>query len=91
MSEQGLDVEPHATRGNLRFWSARGVTMSAVKDTGPRVGGGVVEIDDLHEFTEYVRLRMPGATVLIHAYGLRAVEYDTAADAGPKLDWDDWT
>lgn len=86
----GAVAEP-MQRGNLRFWAARGVTMSAVGSTGPRVGGGVVEIDDLLEFANYVKMRMPGATVLVHEYGLRALDYDNGANAGPKLDWDDWT
>lgn len=69
------------TRGALRFWNARGVVLPA----GDR---NEISVDDLKEFAEYVSLRMPGAVVQVHAFGLRATQYE--GTDGPRLDWRDW-
>jgi hypothetical protein len=46
-------------------------------------------LDELQEFIDWTRRHMPDATILVHAYGLRAVR--TQGEGGPKLEWDDWT
>lgn len=72
-------------------WSLRGLILTAVGETGPRVKGGVLDLDELALFVHRVRTEMPGATIVCHEYGLRAIASARIGGAdAPKLDWSDW-
>ena len=87
---EGPATETSPPKAALQHWQYDGATMTAANSAGPRTGSaGVMTLGELQEFIDWVDKHMPDATVLVHAYGLRAVR--TQGVGGPKLEWDDWT
>lgn len=80
------DTEPGSA---LQDWCFRGITLPASGDGGPRLKGGTVSLDDLELFVKRVREEMPGALIVVHEYGVRAV-WSANTGHGPRLDWSDW-
>jgi hypothetical protein len=78
----------------IQEWRFQGLTLPATGETGPRVKGGTVSLDELELFVARVRAELPGAVVVVHEYGLRAIWSATHPEhhsGGPKMDWSDWT
>lgn len=75
-------------RGALKLWRNEGVTLLSTNEAGPRIHGGVVDLDELAEFVGYVRQQMPDALVVVHADGLRAIRSEGID--GPVHEWRDW-
>lgn len=87
---EGEAAETTPPRAALQHWEHDGATMLVTRSAGRRTGdAGIMTLDELQEFIDWTREHMPDATILVHAYGLRAVR--TRGDGGPKLEWDDWT
>src|SRR5688572_27888034 len=83
-----VDPATHMRRGELRLWEYRGVVLPA-KDGPTRAG--VLGLADLEEFVAYVRKHMPRAAILVHQFGLRAIDGCRALDLDdPRLEWRDW-
>lgn len=73
----------------ISSWRFRGITLAAGEGGGPRIKGGLLDLHDLERFAQRVRAEMPGALIVCHEYGLRAVASDGGGQ-GPRLDWSDW-
>lgn len=86
-----MSSPPEPSVPSITEWCFRGLILPTRGDTGPRVGGGVLDLDELSLFVHRVHSEMPGATIICHEYGLRAIHSSKVGDSTtPKLDWDDW-
>ena len=86
--EQAAPAEP------IQAWCFQGLTLPASGETGPRVKGGTVTLPELELFISRVRAEIPGATIVVHEYGLRAISSHREPEhhsGAPKMDWNDWT
>lgn len=83
----GLEAAP-VVPDAVKQWQFKGLILLS-QETGPRIRGGSLDLEELSLFVQRVRTEMPGALVVCHEHGLRAIWSDGSGD-GPRLDWSDW-
>jgi hypothetical protein len=83
-SHLARDCPDAPNRRGFDVWCYRGAVLHTDDN-------GEVLLDELQEFVTWVRKQIPGARLLLHRYGLRAIDMDgKGGGGGPHLDWRDW-